>query len=206
MIGNQTSSLAVTQDENGSNTENQLQVSTAIVSRFLSSLGLPELIVFCGGLLLTTCCTWLAIAQGAGVPMALMAGYCSLVATIALVVVFHVLKNPAAQVVPAAAVAAAPQQPNYSAWKLVSQMNVANASRLWCDIEPGHPYTRDSMAWATAMLDAIKTGALPIASKPNTAKEVIERERTNPTWHTEISREALQSWAKANGHNPEFLR
>lgn len=206
MIGNQTSTLSVTQDESGSNTEEQLQVSTAIVSRFLSSLGLPELVVFCGGLVLTTSCTWLAIAQGAGVPMALMAGYCSLVATIALVVVFHVLKNPPAAQPAPVVVAAVSQQPNYSAWKLVSQMNVANASRLWCDIEPGHPYSRDSMAWATAMLDAIKTGALPIVSKPNTAKEVAERERTNPTWHTEITREALQAWAKANGHNPEFLR
>lgn len=205
MSGNQSSTLSITQDESGSSTQNQLQVSTAVVSRFLSSLGLPELIVFCGGLLLTTSCTWLAIAQGAGVPMALMAGYCSLVATIALVVVFHVLKNPPARAVPVA-VAAVSQQPNYSAWKLVSQMNVANASRLWCDIEPGHPYSRESMAWATAMLDAIKTGALPIVSKPNAAKEVVERERTNPTWHTEISREAMQAWAKAHGHNPEFLR
>lgn len=205
MIGNQTSTLAVTQSENEANTEDHLQVSTAILTRFLSSLGLPELIVFCGGLLLTTSCTWLAIAQGAGVPMALMTGYCSLVATIALVVVFHVLKNPPAQVAPVA-VAAVSQQPNYSAWKLVSQLNIANASRLWCDIEPGHPYSRESMAWATAMIDAIKTGALPIVSKPNATKDVIERERANPTWHTEITREALQSWAKANGHNPEFLR
>lgn len=204
MAGNQTSALSVTQDESEANSQDRLPVSTAMVSRLLSSLGLPELIVFCGGLLLTTCCTWFAIAQGAGVPMALMAGYCSLVATIALVVVFHVLKNPPARVAPVAAVVS--QQPNYPAWKLVSQLNIANASRLWCDIEPGHPYSRESMAWATAMIDAIKTGALPIAAKPNAAKEVVERERSNPTWHTEITREALQSWAKANGHNPEFLR
>ena len=204
MIGNQTSTISVTQSQSDSDTQAHLQISTAIVSRLLSSMGLPEVVIFCGGLLLTIACTGLAIVQGAGVPMALMAGYCSLAATIALVIAFHVLKNPPARVAPA--VTAVSQQPNYSAWKLVSQMNVANASRLWCDIEPGHPYSRDSMAWATAMLDAIKTGALPIAGKPNMSKELIDRERANPTWHTEITREALQSWAKAHGHNPEFLR
>jgi hypothetical protein len=212
MIGNQTSTISVTQSQSDSDTQDQLQghlqdrlhVSTAILSRLLSSMGLPEVVVFCGGLLLTISCTGLAIAQGTGVPMALMVGYCSLAATIALVIAFHVFKNPPARVAPS--IAPVSQQPNYSAWKLVSQMNVANASRLWCDIEPGHPYSRDSMAWATAMLDAIKTGALPIAAKPNMSKELIERERANPTWHTEITREALQSWAKAHGHNPEFLR
>lgn len=204
MIGNQTSTISVTQSQSDSNAPEDLHVSPAAFMRLVASMGLPELVVFCGGLLLTTSCTGMAIVQGAGVPMALMAGYCSLVATIALVIAFHVLKNPPARVAPI--VAAVSQQPNYSAWKLVSQMNVANASRLWCDIEPGHPYSRDSMAWATAMLDAIKTGALPIASKPNATKELVDRERANPTWHTEITREALQSWAKAHGHNPEFLR
>ena len=204
MIGNQTSAISVAQSQGDSDAQDHLQVSTAILSRLLSSMGLPEVVVLCGGLLLTISCTALSIAQGASVPMALMAGYCSLAATIALIIAFNVLKNPPARL--ATIVPAVSQQPNYSAWKLVSQMNVANASRLWCDIEPGHPYSRDSMAWATAMLDAIKTGALPIAAKPNMSKELIERERANPTWHTEVTREALQLWAKAHGHNPEFLR
>ena len=204
MIGNQTSTISVAQSQSDSDAQDHLQVSTAILSRLLSSMGLPEVVVLCGGLLLTISCTALSIGQGASVPMALMAGYCSLAATIALVIAFNVLKNPPAH--PAASVAIMSQQPNYSAWKLVSQMNVANASRLWCDIEPGHPYSRDSMAWATAMLDAIKTGALPIAARTNMSKELVERERANPTWHTEVTREAMQSWAKAHGHNPEFLR
>ena len=209
MIGQQTSTLPVAQDvaPDEVNTDPQAvaEASPALASR-LFSMGLPEMAAFGGGLLLTVSCTVVAISHGAGVPMALMAGYCSLGATIALVIAFHLLKNPPAPVVAAAPATPAPAQPNYSAWKLVSQMNVANASRLWCDIEPGHPYTRDSMAWATAMLDAIKTGALPIASKPNISKELLEREKLNPTWHTEITREALQAWAKAHGHNPEFLR
>lgn len=204
MIGNQTSAISVAQSQGDSDAQDHLQVSTAILSRLLSSMGLPEVVVLCGGLLLTISCTALSIAQGASVPMALMAGYCSLAATIALIIAFNVLKNPPARL--ATIVPAVSQQPNYSAWKLVSQMNVANASRLWCDIEPGHPYSRDSMAWATAMLDAIKTGALPIAARTNASKELIERERANPTWHTEVTREALQLWAKAHGHNPEFLR
>ena len=57
------------------------------------------------------------------------------------------------------------RKPNYAAWKMVEKFNVSNASRLWCDIEPGHPYSQESSAWAAAMLDAIKSGALPVSPK-----------------------------------------
>jgi len=32
--------------------------------------------------------------------------------------------------------------PNYAAWKLVKKFSVSDASRLWCDIEPGAVVTR----------------------------------------------------------------
>jgi hypothetical protein len=99
-----------------------------------------------------------------------------------------------------------PRKPNYAAWKLVDKFNVSNASRLWCDIEPGHPYSQESSAWAAAMLDAIKSGALPVSPKPFATKEMIAREQASPGWNTEVTRDALRTWARAHGHCPTFLR
>lgn len=147
-------------------------------------------------------CTVWAIQEGVSIPLALMGGYCTIIAGIALFVAQLVLthlstKEPQAQT---------SRKPNYAAWKLVSTLNVSNASRLWCDIEPGHPYSQESMAWAAAMLDAIKSGALPINPKPHATKEMVAREQTNPGWNTEVTREALRSWALKHGHCPTFLR
>jgi hypothetical protein len=147
-------------------------------------------------------CTLWAIHEGVSLPLALMGGYCTIIAGIALFVAQLVLTHLTARDVPAQA----SRKPNYAAWKLVSTLNVSNASRLWCDIEPGHPYSQESMAWAAAMLDAIKSGALPISPKPHATKEMIAREQANPGWNTEVTRDALRSWALQHGHCPTFLR
>ncbi len=83
---------------------------------------------------------------------------------------------------------------------------MSNASRLWCDVEPGHPYTQELAAWAAAMLDAIKTGALPILPRPGASEEAVLRERSHPTWHTTVARDALKSWALQHGRCPAFLQ
>jgi hypothetical protein len=147
-------------------------------------------------------CTLWAIHEGVSIPLALMGGYCTVIAGIALFVAQLILAHVSAKDMPAQT----SRKPNYAAWKLVNTLNVSNASRLWCDIEPGHPYSQESMAWAAAMLDAIKSGALPISPKPHATKEMIAREQINPGWNTEVTREALRSWALKHGHCPTFLR
>lgn len=147
-------------------------------------------------------CTLWAVREGVSLPLALMGGYCTMIAGIALFVAQLVLAHLTKKAVPAQI----SRKPNYAAWKLVNTLNVSNASRLWCDIEPGHPYSQESMAWAAAMLDAIKSGALPISAKPHATKEMIAREQANPGWNTEVTRDALRAWALKHGHCPTFLR
>jgi hypothetical protein len=147
-------------------------------------------------------CTLWAVHEGVSLPLALMGGYCTMIAGIALFVAQLALAHLSAKTSPAQT----SRKPNYAAWKLVSTVNVSNASRLWCDIEPGHPYSQESMAWAAAMLDAIKSGALAINPKPHATKEMIAREQANPGWNTEVTRDALRTWALKHGHCPTFLR
>ncbi len=144
----------------------------------------------------------LVIAQGMSPVLALMAGYCTLVASVVLAAALHMVKRAA----PAMPQAAPTAQPNFPAWKLVSVMNISDASRLWCEVEPGSAATQESTAWAFAMLDAVKTGALPIQLRSGAIAESGDREKSNPTWHTRISRKALQDWARAHGHVPRFLQ
>ncbi len=167
-----------------------------------SRIGPSQIIPLAAALLFAIGCTLWAIQEGVSVPLALMGGYCTIVAGIILCVAQLMLTevNTSATVV-----AHAPRKPNYAAWKLVNKLNVSNASRLWCEIEPGHPYTQESAAWTAALLDAIKSGDLPISPKAHATKEMIAQERANPGWNTEVTRDALKAWAKAHGHCPTFL-
>jgi hypothetical protein len=168
-----------------------------------SRIGFSEALAIGLGLLLTTCGSLWAVQEGAATPIVWMAAYCMLAATAALAIALRVLRNAGATV---EAAKPASVGPNVSAWKLLSSYNVSNASRLWCDVEPGHPYTQESAAWAAAMLDAIKTGVLPILPRPGASEEAVLRERSHPTWHTTIARDALKSWAMQHGRCPAFLQ
>jgi hypothetical protein len=175
----------------------------AYLSGLRESVGPSQIVPFLAALLFAVGCTLWAIQEGVSVPLALMGGYCTIVAGIMLcavqVILGHLKAARPMQV-------QAQHKPNYAAWKLVNKLNVSNASRLWCDIEPGHPYTQESAAWAAAILDAIKSGALPIVPKAHATPEMVAQERANPGWNTEITRDALKTWAQAHGHCPAFLR
>jgi hypothetical protein len=83
---------------------------------------------------------------------------------------------------------------------------VSDASRLLCNVEPGAAATQESIAWGRALLDAIKAGDLAVVAKSNAAPGTVERERENPHYMTEMTREALRSWADQKGSVPDFLR
>jgi hypothetical protein len=143
-----------------------------------------------------------AIQQGVSVALALMAAYCVVATCIACTVTLALLSQRAPKEVVARPAAAGP---NIAAWRLVSELRVSDACRLWCDIEPGSPYSQEAIAWATAMLDAIRKGELPILPRPGGQRDQDERERTHPSWRTRVSREALKSWASSHGFCPAFL-
>lgn len=182
--------------------DNNFDSLRAFLASLRSRIGPSHIIPLAAALLFAIGCTLWAIQEGVSVPLALMGGYCTIVAGIILCVAQLMLT----QVNTGTSVAAhTPRKPNYAAWKLVNKLNVSNASRLWCEIEPGHPYTQESAAWTAALLDAIKSGALPVSPKAHATKEMIAQERANPGWNTEVSREDLKAWAKAHGHCPTFL-
>lgn len=170
--------------------------------RIRSKVGVAAAVILLSGAILAFVCTFWAVRQGVPYPLAIMAGYCTLVGGACLFTTLLVVHNLTAT----ADAASAARQPNYAAWRLVSRLSVSDASRLWCDIEPGCAATQESIAWAFAMLDAIKLGDLPFVERAHTDPAAAGRERSNPTWHTEVTRDALKAWAQAHGHAPRFLQ
>jgi hypothetical protein len=152
------------------------------------------------GVALAVCCTAWAIHEGVPQPLAIMVGYCTVVGSACLCAALLVIQKGAAKASPAGT----KRGPNYAAWKLVSKLRISDASRLWCDIEPGWPATQESTAWGNAMLDAVKRGELRAIAAAGQAAG--GQEQRNANWSTEIGREALISWAQAHGHSPRFLQ
>jgi hypothetical protein len=172
------------------------------LGKIQSAIGLSGLVILSTGIVVALFCTVWAIKAHVPYPVAIMAGYCTLVGSACLCAAFLVVQNLSDKKIQTNTM----RQPNYAAWKVVSTLRVADASRLWCDIEPGCPATQESMAWAQALLDAIKRGELPVCERADINRRGIEQERANPGWHTQIALEALKVWAQAGGHSPRFLR
>lgn len=147
-----------------------------------------------------------AVQVDVSYPVAIMAGYCTLAATLCATVALRT--PPAPTTVVSSTPAAVSRRPttHFEAWRLVKKFSVSDAARLWCDLEPGSNVTQETIAWARVLIDAISRGELAMIEKPGARKEAIEHERNNPTWHTEMSRESLAAWAKSHDFDPRFLR
>jgi hypothetical protein len=176
----------------------QLAIDVRTVGSALGPLGL---LILCGGIALAVFCTAWAIQADVPYPIALAVGYCTAACTACLCAVLVPILG-SREAVPK--ISEKPQ-PNYAAWNHVKTFRVSDASRLWCDIEPGCAASQESLAWSQALLGAIKSGQLPICKQAGQSKEAIDRERANPNWATEIERAALKSWADSHGHLPRFL-
>lgn len=148
-----------------------------------------------------------AVATGANLALTLLVGYAAFAATIAMLRRQAPAAEPRETIeVVATAPLAAATPTTMAAWKLVSTFTVSDASRLLCNVEPGAAATQESIAWGRALLDAIKAGDLGLAEKAGATPGTPERERENPHYMTEMTREALRSWADQKGSVPEFLR
>jgi hypothetical protein len=167
----------------------------------VSAIGLSGLAAVSSGLVLAVCGTALAIHDGVPYPLAVMVGYCAAVGSACLgAALVNIRRRAPAQASPVGV----SRDPSYAAWRLVSKFRISDASRLWCDIEPGSPASQESIAWGTAMLDAVKRGELPAIARAGTSHAA--QEQRNPGWSTEIGRDDLISWAQAHGHSPRFLQ
>ena len=167
-----------------------------------SAIGLSGVAAVSSGVALAVCCTVWAIHEGVPQPLAIMIGYCTVVGSAILCAVLLVIQRLTAK----ASAIGTRREPNYAAWKLVSRLSVSDASRLWCDIEPGCPASQESIAWGIAMLDAVKRSELLVSARAGAGQAASVQEQSNPNWNTEIAREGLISWAQAHGHSPRFLQ
>ena len=136
-------------------------------------------------------------------PIAVAAGLCTLAAIVCSYAALLVILNFKAEGVATGVSGETKSMPSV-AWTLVARFRISDASRLWCDIEPGSQASQETLAWTHAMMDAIKRGELPVSPQMGDAK-FRERERNNPSWRTEIERDDLAVWAKAHGRTPRFL-
>lgn len=132
---------------------------------------------------------WL-VKVGIPLPLALMAGYCTLVGTVYLAiapVAFRGLvkrsgTGPATQKLPTV---------NYQAWGHVGRFTINQAAHLWCDIDPESIDNNDTRAWARALASAVQKGELKSLSVSGTPV---------------FTRAALKDFAKLHGYDPRFLR
>ena len=154
------------------------------------------------GVALAIYCTIWAIQEGVPHPLAIMIGYCTVASSACVSAALLAIQGLGAK----KSSIVTKREPSYAAWKVVSKLSVSDASRLWCDIEPGCPASQESIAWGIAMLDAIKRGELPVSAKEGAGQSAGTQEQSNPNWHTKIAREALKSWAQDLGHSPRFLQ
>lgn len=168
------------------------------IRKFKSAIGFSGSVVLSAGVALAAVCAIGAVLEGMAYSTAIAAGYCMLACSVCLCAALTIVLNAR----PKAAPVGERLEPSYGAWKTIKSLRVSDASRLWCNIEPGCAASQESLAWAKAMFDAIKSGELPVAGA---GPETADRERANPSWATEVERGALKRWAAAYGHAPRFL-
>jgi hypothetical protein len=98
-----------------------------------AAMGFSAFLVLSVGMALAVVCTAWGVQTGVSYPIAIAAGYCMLGCSACLCVALTVILNSAAEVNHVSR----SSEPHYAAWKVVKKLRVSDASRLWCNIEPG---------------------------------------------------------------------
>jgi hypothetical protein len=142
-----------------------------------AAIGFTGAAILCVGGVLAVLCMISAVQVGMPYPISFAAGFCTLACSAGFCAALVAILNVTGTSIP---IIEKPQ-PNYAAWKLAGRLRVSDASRLWCNIEPGCAASQDSLAWAQAMLNAIKAGELPVTKTPGESQDAIDRERSNPS-------------------------
>jgi hypothetical protein len=163
-------------------------------------LGLLGLVSLAGGSAVTIGgIIWASIIR-IPIPIIVMAGFCTLVATVYLAMAPMVYRSLASQ--KAASARKRPEPPNYQATRHIHKFDLKAASQLWCDIDPNAPSTYDTSAWFGVLKSAIQTGKLKFEKSRRDASIEIEE----PDGNTVVTRTALKAFALSIGEDPKFLR
>lgn len=151
-----------------------------------------------------------AVITGVPLPVAVMAGYCTLVAA-----VYLGLAPAAYRAVYAARPSHSPSSspirkypnPDYSIWRHVETLTIDQAACLWCEHDPEEPPPDTKItAWRMAFQDAIRRGELAMSPRTGQSKNDFDYERREPPDYARVTRTNLRAWATMKGYDPEFLR
>jgi hypothetical protein len=153
---------------------------------------------------------WL-VSAGVPLPLAIMAGYCTLIAAVwAALAPFAFRAFAHGQTVnvqgpTTASIKAAPPL-NLTAIRLQHQYRLGEASRLWINLPPNVKYSNtESAAWCDTLISAIQQGQLGFRPSGD-ERALIAYERQHPETTTIITREELKRYAASIGQDPAFLR
>jgi hypothetical protein len=144
-----------------------------------------------------------AVVIGVPLPIAIMAGYCTVVGAV------YLAMAPLAYRALAQSPANKPEKrkiiPNYTAWRHLESYGIYDAAKLWCDVDPIGNGTPDSAAWAEAFKAEVKKGSLKLEYYSDDGSRQLY-EKSNPTTDSKVTRESLKKFGKDRGHDPIFLR
>jgi hypothetical protein len=170
-----------------------------IIGQLALSLGIAGLLGSVGGVI------WAAII-GVPLPIAIMAGYCTLVSA-AYVAMAPFLFRAVSQLGTAGMIRIHDQAKPHQAWRHVSKLTLRQAAFLWCDVEPGPSMSDNVLAWFNAFRSAIQKGDLGFELSPGSGS-VSERrsyQKNNPNLDTIVTRDQLKAFARQIGDFPMFL-
>jgi hypothetical protein len=142
-----------------------------------------------------------AVNAGIALPLAFMAGFCTLVGAVYLTMaplVFRVLVRAGNT-----EAIESDKRPNYQAFQHVDRFTLSDAAKLWCDRDPSAGTTYDTVAWREAFESEIRGGRMKFIPR-NRANEPYERE--HPAGDTLVDRKALKAFAGRHNYDPRFLR
>jgi hypothetical protein len=171
---------------------------TQTVWAVVGLLGLTAAITGIGGAI------W-AIIIGVPKPIAIMAGYCTIVGGVFLTV-FPLAYRAFSRITTSPVPAAVPQKPNAATWKHVPKFNLSQAACLLADITPVWyiPEGSDAHAWFHTLRAEIQSKKIPYISSIHDTQHTLE-DGYHPYEGTEISRCELQRFAERHSLRPRFL-
>jgi hypothetical protein len=144
-----------------------------------------------------------AVIIGVPIPIALMAGYCTLVGAVYLAMAplaYRALANSPAN-------SSAPRSkipPDYRLWRLKQMLTLSQAAHLWNDREPTIVVnTPDVVGIFELLKEAVQSHAMPIVLSPGSNLQI---DTAYPDKSTRVTREHLKQFAKKHGYDPTFLR
>jgi hypothetical protein len=164
------------------------------------ALGITGLVTSVGG------SVW-AVITGVPIPIAIMAGYCTLVGTVFLAMAplaYRALANSPSN---APAKGTSKIAPDYKTWRHIQTPTIRQAAHLWNDRDPAEvSETADVEVTIEFFIDAIKRGDLPVALWNGANQNDYRQAKAFPDASNRVRRSDLKPFATKHGYDPIFLR